>query len=78
VIGETLMITLVGGVAGLAAAAWIIGYARGFGMFFSNMTLTLPVVLAAVGLMLVLALLTGGGPALTAMRVNVATAFRRA
>jgi putative ABC transport system permease protein len=78
VIGETLMITLVGGVAGLATAAWIIGYARGFGMFFSNMTLTLPVVLAAVGLMLVLALLTGGGPALTAMRVNVATAFRRA
>lgn len=78
VIGETFAITLAGGALGLVAAWGVIGYARGYGMFFSNMTLAPTIVVLAVGLMLVLALLTGGGPALTAMRVNVATAFRRA
>lgn len=78
VVGETLVIALAGGLAGLAAAMWIIGQARGMGMFFSNMTLTPVVALSALGLMVLLALATGLGPAWTAMRVDVVTAMRRA
>jgi putative ABC transport system permease protein len=78
VLGETLAITVIGGVAGLIVGACVIGYLRGFGMFFSSMTLTPMVVATAFGLMVLLALLTGGWPALKAMRVNVTAAFRGA
>jgi putative ABC transport system permease protein len=77
VLGETAAIVLAGGVAGLVAAYLIIGYARGFGMFFSTMTLAPGVVASAIGLMALLALSTGLGPAWVAMRVSVASAFGR-
>lgn len=77
VLGETFAITLTGGLFGLAAAGWIIGYLRTFGMFFSNMALTPLVALSAVVLMVVLAVLTGVSPAWNASRVSVATVFRR-
>ncbi len=77
VLGETLAIAIGGGVAGLAAAYLVIGYARSFGMFFSNMTLAPDVIALAAGLMVLLALLAGLGPAWSAMRVSVIGAFGR-
>jgi putative ABC transport system permease protein len=77
VIGETLMIALIGGLIGLALAWLVVGVIRNLGAFFGPMTLTPQVVLSALGLMVLLGLLTGAIPAWNAMRVNVVTAFRR-
>jgi putative ABC transport system permease protein len=77
VIGETLMIALIGGLIGLVLAWFVVGAIRSAGAFFGPMTLTPQVLLSALGLMVLLGLLTGAIPAWNAMRVNVVTAFRR-
>lgn len=77
VIGETLMIALIGGLIGLALAWFVVAAIRSAGAFFGPMTLTPQVFLSALGLMVLLGLLTGAIPAWNAMRVNVVTAFRR-
>jgi putative ABC transport system permease protein len=77
VIGETLLIALIGGLLGVAISWFLIGVARNFGQFFGAMALTPGIFLTAVALMVVLGILTGAIPAWNAMRVNVITAFRR-
>ena len=77
VIGETLLIALIGGLIGLAVSVFFISVARGFGQFFGAMALTPNVALTAIALMVLLGVLTGAIPAWNAMRVNVVTAFRR-
>jgi putative ABC transport system permease protein len=77
VIGETLLIALVGGLIGLVASAVFIMFVRSFGPFFGAMALTPQITLSAVALMVLLGVLTGAIPAWNAMRVNVVTAFRR-
>ncbi len=77
VIGETLLIAVIGGLIGLAVSTVFISVARGFGQFFGAMTLTPQIALTAVALMVLLGALTGAIPAWNAMRVNVVTAFRR-
>jgi putative ABC transport system permease protein len=77
VVGETLLIALIGGLIGLAVSTVFIGIARSFGQFFGAMALTPQIALTAVVLMVVLGALTGAIPAWNAMRVNVITAFRR-
>jgi putative ABC transport system permease protein len=77
VIGETLLIALIGGLIGLALSVLIISVARSFGQFFGAMALTPQIALTAIALMIALGVLTGAIPAWNAMRVNVVTAFRR-
>lgn len=77
VLGETFAIAVAGGVGGLFVASVIIDHARSMGMFFSSMTMTMPVIILALGLMVALALITGGIPAWRAMRISAATAFRK-
>jgi putative ABC transport system permease protein len=77
VVGETLLIALIGGLIGLVLAWGVTGLVRNAGGFFGPMTLTPQVILSAIGLMVLLGLLTGAIPAWNAMRVNVVTAFRR-
>jgi len=77
VIGETLLIALIGGLVGLVVSVLFISIARGFGQFFGAMALTPQIALTAIVLMVLLGALTGAIPAWNAMRVNVVTAFRR-
>ncbi len=81
VIGETLVISILGGLLGIAAAALLVGgvgaIGSTFSAFFSTLSLTPVIVLIGVGLMVVLGTLTGAIPAWNAMRINVISAFRR-
>jgi putative ABC transport system permease protein len=77
VVGETLLIALIGGLIGLLLAWAVVAYMRSFGAFFGPMALTPQVILSALALMVLLGLLTGAIPAWNAMRVNVVSAFRR-
>ncbi|MBI1340963.1 FtsX-like permease family protein [bacterium] len=81
VIGETVMLALIGGLIGLAAAFGIVTLGQTVGsqflVFFGSLKITPEIVATAVGLMVALGLITGAIPAWNAMRVNVITAFRR-
>lgn len=81
VVGETLLLSLIGGGLGLLVAALLVGAAASVGgqflIFLSSLKLTPAIIGAAVGLMAALGLVTGAVPAWSAMRVNVISAFRR-
>jgi len=78
VLGESVLLALIGGVPGLALAALVIYSVRESLMqFVPTMTLAPDIVAAAVALMLTLGILTGLLPALSAMRLNIATALGR-
>jgi putative ABC transport system permease protein len=81
VIGETLLLALIGGGLGLMAAWGAINFgAAVFGQFiafFGTMRLSPDVLLTAIALMVALGVITAAIPAWNAMRVNVVTAFRR-
>jgi putative ABC transport system permease protein len=77
VIGETILLALIGGLLGLLASIAVMGVVRSFGQFFGSMAMTPEVAASAVVLMVVLGLVTGAIPAFNAMRVNVIEAFRR-
>ncbi len=81
VIGETLLLALLGGGLGLLAAWAVINFGSSVGgqfiAFFGTMRLSADVVLTAIGLMVALGVITAAIPAWNAMRVNVVTAFRR-
>jgi putative ABC transport system permease protein len=81
VVGETLVIAVIGGGLGLLAASALVGALKTggatFSAFFSTLTLTPLIALVGVGFMLLLGGLTGAIPAWNAMRVNVISAFRR-
>src|SRR5271166_2200320 len=78
VLGESVLLALIGGVPGLALAAAAIFAVRDSVMQFVP-TLTMPpvVMAAALALMLALGILTGLFPALSAMRLKIATALGR-
>lgn len=81
VVGETLTISLLGGLLGLGAASLLVSVVRAggssFSAFFSTLTLTPAIMGVGVILMILLGALTGAIPAWNAMRVNVISAFRR-
>lgn len=80
VVGETLLLSLLGGLLGLGLASLLTGVLSGIpalNQFFGGMRLTPEIALSAVGFMAALGFITGAVPAFNAMRVNVITAFRR-
>lgn len=80
VIGETLLLALLGGLLGLLLASVLTNTLSGIpalSQFFGGMRVTPPIALSAVAFMAALGFITGAIPAFNAMRVNVITAFRR-
>ncbi|NOT42397.1 MAG: FtsX-like permease family protein [Alphaproteobacteria bacterium] len=78
VIGESLLLTVIGGALGLLVA-WLLSFAlqNATGGAFGPMTFTPGIAIWSVVLMAMLGLLTGLIPALRAMRINVVTALGR-
>ncbi len=80
VVGETLLLSLFGGLLGLVLANLLTNTLSGIpalNQFFGGMRITPQIALSAVGFMAALGFITGAVPAFNAMRVNVITAFRR-
>ena len=78
VLGESLLLALIGGIPGIIIAALMIYSIRDSLMnFVPLMSLSPDIVLAALALMLALGLLTGLIPALSAMRLKIASALGR-
>jgi putative ABC transport system permease protein len=80
VIGETMALSLIGGLLGVFLAGIIAGalaQAPGFSQFLGGLAVTPGIALTALLLIVLLGFITGAIPAFNAMRVNVVTAFRR-
>ena len=78
VLGESILLALLGGLPGLAVALLLITQVRGGLMnFVPTLSLYPDIAAAAVGLMVVFGLVTGVLPALNAMRLNIVTALGR-
>ena len=78
VLGESILLALIGGLPGLALAALMIWSIRAALMnFVPMMTLQPEIAGAGIALMLLLGLLTGLIPALSAMRLRIADALGR-
>ena len=78
VLGESILLALLGGLPGLGIAFVLIASMRDSLMsFVPTLSLAPDVAAAAVGLMVVLGILTGLVPALNAMRLNIVTALGR-
>jgi putative ABC transport system permease protein len=78
VLGESLFLSLLGGLAGLALAFGLVTVLRGVASnMVPDMTLTSGIAMQAVLLMLGLGVVTGLPPALRAMRLNIVTALGR-
>jgi len=78
VLGESLLLALLGGLAGIAVAtAATMALSRSLANFVPGMAVTPGIVLIAVLLMLGLGVLTGLIPALNAMRLKITTALGR-
>ena len=79
VLGEAVLVTLVGGLAGLALAALAAGaVAPSLSAFLPSFQVPGRALLQGVGFMLVLGIAAGLVPALAAMRLQIVTALRRA
>jgi putative ABC transport system permease protein len=74
---ETMLIALIGGLAGLAAGTVLAGEARQMDSTFAGMQFSPELAAIAISLMLAFGLITGLLPALQAMRVNVIAALQR-
>ena len=78
VLGESVLLALVGGLPGLALAALATVWLRpSVSNLLPGFTLTTDIAAEAVALMLALGLITGIIPALSAMRLKIATALGR-
>ncbi|MBB6251170.1 ABC transporter permease [Nitrospirillum iridis] len=78
VLGESVLLALLGGVPGLAVAALLVTLlAKGVSGAIPGLALTLPVTALGVGFMVLLGLITGFVPAWTALRLNIVTALGR-
>jgi putative ABC transport system permease protein len=78
VLGESILLALLGGLPGLGIAFLLISSMRESLMnFVPTLSLAPDVAAAAVGLMVLLGILTGLVPALGAMRLNIVTALGR-
>ncbi|CAE7404423.1 yknY [Symbiodinium microadriaticum] len=72
VIGEVLLLVLMGGLLGVAAAFFALqGMASAIGAFFGAMSLTPGIVFTAIGIMIALGILTSAIPAWRAMQINI-------
>jgi len=78
VLGESILLALLGGLPGLGAALLLIGSVRDSLMsFVPTLSLYPDIAATAVGLMVVFGIITGLVPALNAMRLNIVTALGR-
>lgn len=78
VLGESILLALIGGVPGIALAGLVIFATRdNLAQFVPSMTLPPDIVALALGFMLALGILTGLFPALNAMRLKIVTALGR-
>jgi putative ABC transport system permease protein len=80
VVGETLLLALMGGLLGLGLATVLtntLGSIPALNQFFGGMRMTPDIAVSALALMAALGFITGAVPAFNAMRINVITAFRR-
>lgn len=78
ILGESILLALLGGLPGLGIAALVIYSLREDLMqFVPTLALRADIVLGGVGIMLVLGLITGLFPALNAMRLNIVSALGR-
>jgi putative ABC transport system permease protein len=78
VLGESVLLALIGGLPGLGAAALITFVVRdSVNNFVPGLSVSPGIALSALALMLALGLVTGLVPALNAMRLNIATALGR-
>jgi putative ABC transport system permease protein len=78
VLGESLLLALLGGLPGLALAALVtVSLRPTVSNLLPGFALTGDIAAEAIGLMLALGLITGIIPALTAMRLKIATALGR-
>lgn len=78
VLGESILLAIVGGVLGLGMAFLAIKVIGKIGGdFVRDLVMTPDILVTSVVLMLVLGLVTGAVPAISAMRLNIATALGR-
>jgi putative ABC transport system permease protein len=78
VLGESILLALLGGIPGLLVALLVIWSTRdSLSNFVPGMTLTPGIALAAVALMIALGIVTGLVPALNAFRLRIAAALGR-
>ena len=78
VLGESILLALIGGLPGLGVAMLLITQVRGSLMnFVPTLTLYPDIAAGAVGLMILLGIITGLLPALGAMRLSIVTALGR-
>jgi putative ABC transport system permease protein len=78
VLGESVLLALLGGIPGLVAAALVTWSVRdSLSNFVPGITLTPGIVLAALALMVGLGIATGFLPALNAFRLRIAAALGR-
>ncbi|MFQ3192537.1 MAG: putative ABC transport system permease protein, partial [Paraglaciecola sp.] len=75
---ESCLLSFLGGLLGLGAAYIIIkGASEHVARFLPNLILDQNIVLQALAYMLLLGLVTGIAPAISALRLNIITAFSR-
>ncbi len=78
VLAESMLLSLLGGLLGLAAAYGAVEMIKGLlARFLPNLVLTEEIALQSLGYMLALGLITGLAPAINAFRLNIITAFAR-
>jgi putative ABC transport system permease protein len=78
VLGESILLALLGGLSGLALASFAtVALRSSVSDILHGFALTGDIAAEAIGLMLALGLITGILPALSAMRLNIATALGR-
>ncbi len=77
VLAESLLIALIGGLLGLAAARGIIYLLSQAPTQLPTLIIDQTIVLRAVGIMIIMGLVTGIIPAVNALRLNIVTSFSR-
>lgn len=78
VLAESMLLSAVGGFAGLGLAFLAVGAAsKGLERFLPNLVLSQDIIVQAIGYILVLGLITGIVPAVNALRLNIITALSR-
>jgi putative ABC transport system permease protein len=78
VLMESFMLTFLGGIIGLLVATLFLGFLNNAPQFpIADLILTKGIILQAVGVMILLGLITGIIPAVNALRLNIVTALSR-
>lgn len=76
VLGETMLLTLIGGLLGLGAAALVVvGLSGPASAFLPGITMSPDIVITAIVIMVGLGVVTGAAPAFNAQRVNIVRAL---